>query len=82
MGQTAFASLFQTDCARECLSNCNGKATEFVNNGSNINDTFTAIKNTPVAKIICSVVAQLHVVTCVTLRWLSGWPHHLHSLLG
>jgi len=46
MGQMAFASLFQTDCAREYHSKCNGKATEFVNNGSNINCKFTAIKNT------------------------------------
>jgi len=47
MVQTAFASLFQADCARECHSNCNGKATtEFVNNGSNINGKFTAIKKT------------------------------------
>jgi len=46
MGQTAFASLFQTGGARECHSNCSSKATtEFVNNGSNINGKFTAIKN-------------------------------------
>jgi len=46
MGQTLFASLFQTSCARECYSNCNSKATEFVNNGSNINGEFTTIKDT------------------------------------
>jgi len=47
MGQTAFASLFQTGCSRESHSNCNSKATtEFVNKGSNINGKFTAIKNT------------------------------------
>jgi len=45
MGQMLFASLFQTGCARECYSNCNSKATEFVNNGSNINGKFTSIKN-------------------------------------
>jgi len=28
MGQTLFASLFQTGCARECQSNCNSKATD------------------------------------------------------
>jgi len=44
-GQTLFASLFQTGCARECYSNCKGKATEFVNNGSNINGKFIAINN-------------------------------------
>jgi len=43
----AFASLFQAGCARERHSNCNSKAiTEFVNNGSNINGKFTAIKKT------------------------------------
>jgi len=46
MCQTLFASLFQTGCARECYSNCNSKATELVNKGSNINSKFTAIKNT------------------------------------
>jgi len=45
MGWTLFASLFQTGCARECYSNCNGKATEFVNNGSNVNSKLTAIMN-------------------------------------
>jgi len=45
-GMTLFASLFQTGHAREFYSNCNSKATELVNNGSNINGKFTAIKNT------------------------------------
>jgi len=46
MGKTLFASLFQTGCARECYSNGNSKATKLVNNGSNINSKFTAIKDT------------------------------------
>jgi len=69
MGQTAFASLFQKDCARECHSNCNSKATEFVNNGSNINSKFTAISQAgrlSVAKIIHSVVAQLQAFNLVS----------------
>jgi len=61
---------FQTGCARECHSNCNGKATELVNNGSNIKSKFTAIKNTltrpSVAKIIWSVVAQLQAFNLVS----------------
>jgi len=77
-GQMSFASLFQTGCARECYSNCNSKATELVNNGSNvsnINGKFTAIKDSSqperpsVAKIICSVVAQLWAFNLVSATW-------------
>jgi len=80
MGQTLFAGLFQTGCARECYSNCNSEATELVNNGSNINSKFTAIKDTLTtreSKIIGSVVAQLQAFNLMSaIQWCSSQMCH------